>query len=147
MKLVVAGLKLRKQFVVVQVGLQQIFDVGADVRQLLDVFGLGMQGGQGTGVAFQGGAQLKNFIDLGHRQLGHKGAPAGLAAHQTVGGQAAQTVTHRGARDAHPLCQFFLDHALPRLVFARQDQAADGLVGEVAGAGHGGWIESSIVYK
>jgi hypothetical protein len=37
------------------------------------------------------------------------------------------------------VCQFFLGHALPRLVCAAQNEAADGLVGVVAGAGHGGF--------
>ena len=97
MKLVVAGLKLRKQLIVVQVGLQQVFDVGADVRQLFNFFGLGMQSGQGTGMAFQGRTQLEDFFNFGHRHLGHKRAPAGLAAHQAVRGQAAQAVAHRGA--------------------------------------------------
>jgi phage FluMu gp28-like protein len=43
--------------------------------------------------------------------------------------------------------QLFLGHALPRLVSAAQDEAANGLVGVVAGAGHGGFGSALIVYK
>jgi hypothetical protein len=100
---------------------------------------LTMDGRQGGCMAFQYGTKLKNLIDLGTAQLRHKGAAVALGANKSLGAEASERVTNRGARNANAVRQLFLQQALPRLKTAADDLFADGAVGDAAGARHGGY--------
>ena len=125
---------------------QQLVDLGGDRAQRVQIVRCGMDGRQRGGVPFQHGAQLEDLVDLGAFEFGHEGAPAGLDVHQAFARQAAQAVPNGGARHADTLRKLFLQHALARQVDTVQDQLANRVVGDAAGACHGRRVTRNV-YK
>ncbi|CFU08075.1 Uncharacterised protein [Bordetella pertussis] len=106
-------------------GVRAVADGAVHVDHLLGVAGLrGQAGVQG----FEGGAHFDDVARMLGRQAGHRGAAAGFDAHQAGGGQGAQRLAHRNARNAHFLGQVALDQAFALGIGATQDAFAQGFL-------------------
>ena len=102
-------------------------------------------GGQGGGLPFEGFAQFEQFVDVVQGNVGHDDAAAARRRRQPFGGEPAQGLPQRGARDAQAFGLFDLREDGSGQEAPFDDVVAQCRVGLVAGAHPASFGGGSVV--
>ena len=113
------------------------FDGSVAMAQFRQLRRGGAASGAGGGMAFQHGAQGKDFSNIVTVPIGNHQATAGGAHRVELHLQPAQCIANRGARHADDIGQRLFAQRRAGAGIAGQDQAPDFGIGAIGGAGRG----------